>query len=201
MAVNVAGIIVMSIFYLLIILVGFIAGKCFNPKSTASGNNGEESGTELAMVAGRNLGLFVGVCTLAATYVGSGFINGTAEGIATSGLAWTIAPFGIFIGTSLGGIVYGPPMIRKKYVTMLDPLQERCGDFMTGLLFIGALLGDLFWAASIMGALGSSLTVIISLDESVAIIVSAGDKSDSILFYSILFYSLHRLNCCFYPLF
>ena len=41
------------------------------------------------------------VVTLA-TFVGGGYINGTAEGIAKDGLAWTIAPFGIFIGTIIG---------------------------------------------------------------------------------------------------
>ena len=53
-----------------------------------------------------------------------------------------------------GGLAYAPPMRRRRYVTMLDPLQERYGDVMTGLLFLGALLGDLLWSASILGALG-----------------------------------------------
>ena len=45
-------------------------------------------------------------------------------------------------------------MRRKEYVTMLDPLQEKYGHFMTGFLFLGALCADLLWAASILGALG-----------------------------------------------
>ncbi len=39
---------------------------------------------------------------------------------------------------------------------MLDPLQEKFGDIMTGLLFVGALCADLLWAASLLGALGKS---------------------------------------------
>ena len=51
-------------------------------------------------------------------------------------------------------VFYAPPMRRRRYVTMLDPLQERYGDVMTGLLFIGATFADLLWAASILAALG-----------------------------------------------
>ena len=37
-----------------------------------------------------------------ATTVGGGYINGTAESVATQGLIWTLAPFGIFIGLTIG---------------------------------------------------------------------------------------------------
>lgn len=42
--------------------------------------------------------------SLPATTVGGGYINGTAESIASSGMVWTLAPFGIFIGLILGKI-------------------------------------------------------------------------------------------------
>lgn len=44
------------------------------------------------------------VCSFSATTVGGGYINGTAESIASSGMVWTLAPFGIFIGLILGKI-------------------------------------------------------------------------------------------------
>ena len=34
--------------------------------------------------------------------MGGGYINGTAESIATAGLVWTLAPFGICAGLSIG---------------------------------------------------------------------------------------------------
>ena len=42
------------------------------------------------MVAGRNIGVVVGVFTMTATWVGGGYINGTAEAIYGngSGLIW-----------------------------------------------------------------------------------------------------------------
>lgn len=40
--------------------------------------------------------------SFAATTVGGGFINGTAEIVFSQGLIWTIAPFGIFLGLIIG---------------------------------------------------------------------------------------------------
>ncbi len=39
---------------------------------------------------------------IAATTVGGGYINGTAESVATMGLVWTLAPLGIFLGLTVG---------------------------------------------------------------------------------------------------
>lgn len=51
-----------------------------------------------------------------ATTVGGGYINGTAESIATSGLVWTLAPFGIFIGLNLGKFYCGILICMKGNV-------------------------------------------------------------------------------------
>ena len=45
-------------------------------------------------------------------------------------------------------------MRSKGYVTMLDPFQQKYGEMMSGLLFIPALLGEVFWSAAILAALG-----------------------------------------------
>lgn len=45
-------------------------------------------------------------------------------------------------------------MRSKGYVTMLDPFQQLYGKRMGGLLFIPALMGEMFWAAAIFSALG-----------------------------------------------
>lgn len=39
---------------------------------------------------------------------------------------------------------------------MLDPLQNKLGRNMGGLLFLPALCGELFWSASILSALGKT---------------------------------------------
>ena len=49
------------------------------------------------MLAGRNLGLVVGIWTLVATEVGGVFVNGTAEVMYTQGAIWALAPIGYSI--------------------------------------------------------------------------------------------------------
>ena len=58
MAVNVAGLIAVIVFYILILAVGIIAGR--KSKKSSDGN----TDTEEVMVAGRNIGLFVGTFTM-----------------------------------------------------------------------------------------------------------------------------------------
>ena len=57
------------------------------------------------MLAGRDIGLFVGMLTMGATWVGGGFINGSAQEAYKAGLIWTQAPFGyglsLFISKNL----------------------------------------------------------------------------------------------------
>ena len=55
---------------------------------------------------------------------------------------------------STGSLVYAKPMREKKYLTVLDPLQEKFGDVMTGILLLGELFAELMWGASILIALG-----------------------------------------------
>ena len=54
------------------------------------------------MLAGRNIGMFVGIFTMTATWVGGGYINGTAEIVYTDGLVWCQAPFGYALSLMLG---------------------------------------------------------------------------------------------------
>ena len=49
------------------------------------------------MLAGRSLGLFVGIWTLVATEVGGVFVNGTSEVMYTQGAFWALAPIGYSI--------------------------------------------------------------------------------------------------------
>lgn len=54
----------------------------------------------------------------------------------------------------LGGLFFAKKMRNAGYVTMIDPLSQRFGDRMGGLLVLPALCGEIFWSASILSALG-----------------------------------------------
>ncbi|XP_048238783.1 high affinity choline transporter 1-like isoform X1 [Haliotis rufescens] len=168
MALNVVGLIIIILFYLLILVVGVVAAWKIRVKGQQEGRT-----LEASLVAGRDLPTAVGVFTMIATTVGGGYINGTAESVASYGLVWTVAPLGIFCGLSLGGIIFARVMRDRKYVTMLDPFQDQYGHLQVLLVYLATLCGDLFWTASILSALGTSLSVIIDLPLTATICVSS----------------------------
>ena len=47
---------------------------------------------------------------------------------------------------------------------MLDPFQQRFGARWGGVLFFPALLGETFWSAAILNALGATLSGWLPLD-------------------------------------
>lgn len=91
--INIAGVVSIVLFYLLILGVGIWAAR-----KKEAGNDSEEE----VMLAGRSIGLFVGIFTMTATWVGGGYINGTAEAIYTRGLVWCQAPFGYSLSLIFG---------------------------------------------------------------------------------------------------
>jgi len=153
-------------------------------------------------VAGRDIGLFVGCFTMTATWVGGGYINGTAEYVYTpgQGLLMTHAPWGYALSLIAGGIFFAKQMRSRGYVTMLDPIQRKLGENMGALLYIPALFAELFWSAAILSALGGSLRVIIGLDHKTAVIVSAAIAVMYTLIgglYSVAYTDVVQLICIF----
>lgn len=72
-----------------------------------------------------------------------------------------------------GGIAFAKIMRKREYFTMIDPFQEKYGPRMGGLLYIPALLGDIFWGAAILAALGATISVVLNLDRVPSIIASS----------------------------
>ncbi|CAL8331921.1 unnamed protein product [Boreogadus saida] len=94
----------------------------------------------------------------AATWVGGGYIMGTAEAVysPSQGLLWATGPLAYLLTFFLGGLFFAKPMRAKRYVTMMDPFQRRYGNAFTTALLVPALLGDVLWVACILAALGAS---------------------------------------------
>uniref|UniRef100_A0A1A7WCG1 High affinity choline transporter 1 n=1 Tax=Iconisemion striatum TaxID=60296 RepID=A0A1A7WCG1_9TELE len=112
---------------------------------------------------------------MTATWVGGGYINGTAEYVYLPeyGLAWAQAPFGYALSLVIGGLFFAKPMRSRGYVTMLDPFQQLYGKRMGGLLFIPAFMGEIFWSAAILSALGATLSVIVDININMSVVISA----------------------------
>ncbi|CAB3993446.1 high-affinity choline transporter 1-like, partial [Paramuricea clavata] len=206
MALNVLGLVGIIIFYLLILGIGvWAAWKKKGNKSENGLSNGEEATerdeTEEVILAGRSLGLFVGAMTMTATWVGGGYINGTSEYTSTVGLIWVQAPWGYALSLTVGGLLFAEKMRSRKYVTMLDPFQEKYGSRVGGLMYIPALLGEIFWSGAILSALGASISVVVNvIDNTTAITVSA---AIAVLYtfvgglYSVAYTDVVQLICIF----
>jgi len=106
-------------------------------------------------------------------------VKGTHKGPRTDygqmfrGLLWVQAPIGYSISLLVGGLFFAKRMREREYTTMVDPLQQTYGKVPGALLVLPAVMGELFWSAAVLSALGSTLAVIIGLPLNATIIVSA----------------------------
>lgn len=160
-----SGYIAMMVFYAMIFYYGAYAANLRK----------DDSATDV-MLAGRNIPLWVAIFTMSATWVGGGFINGTAEYTANPdyGLMWVQAPWGYALSLIIGGLLFARKMRNYEFKTMLDPLEQRFGKRMAAVLFLPALTGEIFWTSAILTALGTTFSTVLGLDFTSSIILSAG---------------------------
>ncbi len=158
------GFFAMIVFYVLIFYFGAYAS-----------NLRKNDDVNSVLLAGRQLPLFIAVFTMSATWIGGGFINGTAEYSYDQnyGLIWVQAPWGYALSLFVGGLFFARKMRNYGFKTMLDPLDQRFGKRMAALLFIPALSGEIFWTAAILTALGTTFGVVLGLELQPAIVISA----------------------------
>lgn len=125
------------------------------------------------MVAGRKLPLLVATMTMTATWVDGGYLLGTAEGAQRS-LASAWQGGGCFgISLILGGLFFARIMRRMCFRTLVDPFAARYGHKWAAVLLLPALLGEIFWSAELLVALGSTMQVLFGIGIEAAIVASA----------------------------
>lgn len=156
------GLLSMACFYAIIYYIGVRAAR----------RQRERSFTDLVL-AGRGIPLGIGIFTMTATWVGGGYVNGTAEAAYASGVLHAQAPWGYGLSLIIGGIWFAPIMRRHRFTTMLDPMEDRFGRGPAALLYLPALTGEIFWTAAILTALGTTFGTILELDVSTSIVLSA----------------------------
>ncbi len=127
------------------------------------------------LLARRQLPVWLAILTLTATWVGGGYIVGTAEAVydPALGLLWTQAPWCFALSLVFGGLLFAKPMRGRNCTTMLDLFAQRYGPATAGILYIPALLGELFWIAAILSALGQVFATLVGIDPTTAIVLSA----------------------------
>ena len=126
------------------------------------------------LVAGRSLPLWIALLTMTATWVDGGYLLGTAEGAFKSNVALG-AQGGLCFGLSLvlGGLFFARRMRRLGFTTLIDPFEARFGKGWAAVLFLPAMLAEVFWSAELLVAIGSSIDVLLGLRLTLAILLAA----------------------------
>ncbi|KAE8280953.1 High affinity choline transporter 1 Hemicholinium-3-sensitive choline transporter [Larimichthys crocea] len=171
MALNIPGLVVTIIFYMLVLGIGIWASI----KSKRDETRRQANHADMALLGNRQISLVVGIFTTTATWVGGTFIIGTAETVYDPklGLIWAVMPLAATLAFTLGGLFFAEPMRDRKYVTMMDPFQIKYGDRLTGLLSLAPLLSEIIWVTSTLISLGVTMSVILDLSYAVCIWISA----------------------------
>ncbi len=165
------GVSVIILMYAVFIFIGWLASR--NVKK----------GTAAEMIlAGRNVPVWLAVMTMTATWVDGGYILGTAEGAFNSLASAIQGGVGFGLSLILGGIFFARIMRARGYTTLIDPFEEKFGKKWAAVLSIPALLGEIFWSAELLVAIGASFGVILNMNLTSAILLSAA----IVTFYTML---------------
>jgi high affinity choline transporter 7 len=118
---------------------------------------------------------WIGIFTMTATWVGGGYLIGTSEAVYDSarGLVWAQAPWGYALSLILGGLFFAKKIRSFGFTTFIDVFENKYGKKTAAILFIPALIGEIFWSAAILAALGITFATIFELDLETSILVSA----------------------------
>ncbi len=126
------------------------------------------------IVAGRSMPQWMALLTMTATWVDGGYLLGTAEGAFKSNIASGLQG-GLCFGVSLilGGVFFARRMRRHGFHTLIDPFESRFGKQWAAVLFVPAMLAEVFWSAELLVAIGSSFDVILGIRLTSAILLAA----------------------------
>ncbi|XP_076015612.1 high-affinity choline transporter 1-like [Genypterus blacodes] len=171
MSLNIPGVVMMVLFYLLVLGTGIWASK--KSKRVESSSSGGR--TEMILLGNRGINLVLGIFTMTATFVGGGFIVGLAESVyrPDQGLVWSVLPVARSLTVAVGGLFFAKAMRDKKYVTMMDPIQIKYGKVLCGVLSLAPIITEMVWVATTLTGLGATMSVILDLPYSLCIWISA----------------------------
>ncbi|XP_076595404.1 high-affinity choline transporter 1-like [Chaetodon auriga] len=201
MSLNVPGLVVMMLFYLLVLGTGIWASM----KSRRVQKSSQADRTEITLLGNRGISLAVGVFTMTATFVGGGFIVGLTEAVytPTMGLTWAVMPVTAALSFIVGGLFFAKTMRDRKYVTMMDPFQIKYGNLISGVLSVALLISDIIWVTGTLIGLGATMNVILDLSYTLCIWISATVAIIYTLLgglYSVAYTDIIQLTLIFFSL-
>src|SRR3954452_19589409 len=154
--------------YFLLILASFLIVGLYAARKVKDGSVSD------MMVAGGGLPQWMALLTMTATWVDGGYLLGTAEGAFKTNVASGVQG-GLCFGVSLilGGVFFSGRMRQLGFTTLIDPFESRFGKRWAAVLFIPAMLAEVFWSAELLVAIGSSFDVILGIRLTSAILLAA----------------------------
>ncbi len=125
------------------------------------------------IVAGRSVGLFLGMLSLFATNFGAESMMGSSAAIADEGLAGARAdPFGYTVCWILMALLVAYPLRKRAYTTINDFYHDRYGRAVELLVTVVVLPTSLIWAAAQMMAFGQIISVVSDVPVATGIIAA-----------------------------
>lgn len=126
------------------------------------------------LLAGRNVGLALGLFTVFATWFGAETCIGAAGSIYEEGLGGgTADPFGYGVCLLLMGAVFAVPLWRLKLTTLGDLFRRRYSPTVERLVVLLIVPTSVMWAAAQIRAFGQVLAASSNLDVFAAITIAA----------------------------
>ncbi|XP_008333361.1 high-affinity choline transporter 1-like [Cynoglossus semilaevis] len=202
MAVNVPGVVVMVLFYLLVLGIGIWAAF----KSRREQKKSKATEIEMALLGNRSISWMVGIFSMTATWVGGGAIVATAEIVYTPSLGLIeagIMTLAYSVSFVLCGLVFAKPLRELNCVTMMDPFYFKYGKVITAGLSLISLYTDITWLPIILTGLGGTMSVILDLSYNVCVWLSASVAIIYTLlggFYSVAYTDVIQLILIFISL-
>src|SRR5437763_12397576 len=154
--------------FFLLILAAFLIVGLYAARKVKNGSASD------MLVAGRSLPQWMALLTMTATWVDGGYLVGTAEGSFKTNVASGVQG-GLCFGLSLiiAWIFFSRRMRTLGYNTLIDPFESRFGKSWATVLFIPAMLAEVFWSAELLVAIGSSFDVLLGVRLASAILLAA----------------------------
>ncbi len=126
------------------------------------------------LLAGRQLGPWLGTFTIFATWFGAESCIGSAGAIYEGGLSGGSAdPFGFGLCLILMGLVFAVPLWKRNMTTLADLFRQRYSGSVEKIAVLFMLPTTVMWAAAQIRAFGQVLSASSELDVTIAITIAA----------------------------
>ena len=130
--------------------------------------------TENFIVAGRNMPLWIGSATLAATWFGGGTILGAAGAAYEDGLLGVIPdPFGAALVFFLVGFFFVRMFRRLRLYTVIDFFENRYGKTAATIAAMGLIISNIGWTAGLLVAFGLVFQSLTGIPMEIGILAGA----------------------------